>query len=219
MNFTISDVIALIDIRIGFFMNLKKMVREIWRYPFRMTMKGRLKNHNFSIISSNCLGGVLCHDCNEEFRSPTINLTVKNFGKFTKNIKYYLSLELKSAGYNKRNIPLAVLDDVEIVGVHYSDFTSLKKAWERRRERVNFDNIFIMATDLELKPCEYEIFDTLPYPKVCFTSRKDTKYDWMCYLPAFEGKESVGDTLQYVNFYGQRMFEKYFDCIKWLNNN
>lgn len=34
----------------------------------------KLKNENFTIISNNCIAGVLYKDLNKKFNSPTINL-------------------------------------------------------------------------------------------------------------------------------------------------
>lgn len=54
----------------------KERIKEIWRYPYRLYMKSRLQNHDFEIISSNCIGGILYHDVGEQFRTPTINLII-----------------------------------------------------------------------------------------------------------------------------------------------
>lgn len=198
-------------------LKLKKIIKEIWRYPLCLYMRTKLKNQTFSIISSNCIGGILSHDLGQQFRSPTINLTVDNFSLFIKDLKSYLDMPLEDAGTNNRNEPVGKLGSVVITGVHYKDFQSLKNAWERRCMRINFDNIYIIATDLELKPFEYSCFDKLPYPKVCFTSQKKPDYEWMCFCPEFAGRPHVGDTLRYTNILGVRIFEKNFNCVQWLN--
>ena len=53
-------------------------------------MRKRLKNHSFSLISSNCIGGILYHDVGEQFRTPTINLIIPQFVTFAENLRYYL---------------------------------------------------------------------------------------------------------------------------------
>lgn len=35
----------------------KKVIKEVWRFSFRVICKIRLKKHGFSLISSNCIGG------------------------------------------------------------------------------------------------------------------------------------------------------------------
>lgn len=48
--------------------------------------KQLLKNKNFSLISSNCLGGFMLHNLNIRFNTPTINLffTLKIILNFSK---------------------------------------------------------------------------------------------------------------------------------------
>ena len=54
-------------------------------------MRERLENENFSIISSNCIGGILCHDLNVRYNSPTVNMffVAADFVKFCSRIPYY----------------------------------------------------------------------------------------------------------------------------------
>ena len=93
-------------------------------------------------------------------------------------------------------------------------------AWEKRKTRINWNNIVIMATDEYVKTQEQlDEFDKLPYPKVLFTKEKNTTYDFQIYIPGAEDEESVGDVLRYTGILGIRKFEKYFDCVKWLNDS
>ena len=54
-------------------------------------MRERLENENFSIISSNCIGGILCHDLNVPYNSPTVNMffVAADFVKFCSRIPHY----------------------------------------------------------------------------------------------------------------------------------
>ena len=49
-----------------------------------------------TIISHNCIGGVLSHELGLKFLSPTVNLFMVNedFIKFCENLEYYLSLDI-----------------------------------------------------------------------------------------------------------------------------
>ena len=77
-----------------------------------------------------------------------------------------------------------------------------------------------MATDEYIRNEEQlEAFSKLPYPKVLYVSKPDVKYDFQVYIPGFEKETCVGDILRYNDITGARMFEKYFDCVKWLNEN
>lgn len=109
---------------------------------------------------------------------------------------------------------------VNIIGVHYRSHDELVEKWNTRRLRVNFNNIFLIATDNFLKTKDdYKRFDALPYPKICFTAKNKNKYPWEVFCPEFVKKTEVGDCLRYTNIWGKRIFEKNFDCVKWLNEN
>lgn len=47
-----------------------------------------LHNSNFTIISNNCVGGIMYHDLGERFNSPTVNLMfhISDFFTFLENL-------------------------------------------------------------------------------------------------------------------------------------
>lgn len=200
---------------------LRRVLKEVWRFPYRLFLKSKLQNEKFSCISVNCIGGVLCHDLFQEFRSPTINLIIPEFVKFCENLDYYLKKEpiIPNTISNKHKWPEIYLDDLVVYGVHYHSSEELKNKWKLRVKRVNFDNILIIGTDNFVKPDELERFDALKYPKVLFTAKADKEYDWQIYLPEFQGENEIGDSLRYVNVMGTRIFEKHFDCVGWINES
>lgn len=71
------------------------------------------------------------------------------------------------------NYPIGKLDDVTVYGQHYNDFNELKAKWNERKERINWNNIFIFM--IERDGCTYQDlleFDKLPYKnKVVFTKK------------------------------------------------
>ena len=64
---------------------------------YELVMWHRLKNHDFSIICSNCAGGVISHRLGQKFLSPTVNLWLhqRDFLKLAANLREYLSYELE----------------------------------------------------------------------------------------------------------------------------
>ena len=198
---------------------LKRIIKELWRKPYQMWMRLHLKNKRFSIISANCVGGILSHDLGQQFRSPTINLTVREFIPFVRRLDYYMSLTPKALKCDGGG-PVCTLGDIVLCGVHYHNHNEMISAWEKRKRRINWKNIVIMATDEYIKTKEQlDEFDKLPYPKVLFTKEKNTIYDFQVYIPGAENEENVGDVLRYTGILGIRKFEKYFDCVKWLNDS
>lgn len=67
----------------------KQKMIKMWRTPLCYYMKKKLRNDNFVILSSNCIGGCLLHDLGLEFTTPTINLTITNFVEFCEQHTFF----------------------------------------------------------------------------------------------------------------------------------
>lgn len=182
----------------------------------------RLSNKNFTIISSNCIGGVLYKELGCKFLSPTINLYIlpEDFLKFVKNLEYYLQQELKFIESTNYNFPVAQLLDIKIYFMHYKSEKEAKEKWVERSKRINYKNIFIIMTDKDgCTEKQIKDFDNLPYEnKVIFTNRKANQYSSEYYIKGFEHLNSVGDIINYSNLLGIRYYDQ-FNFINWLNSN
>lgn len=199
----------------------KELVKEIWRKPFTYSMRKKLRIKNARIISSMCVGGILYHDLGLQFLSPTINMIIPKFVDFCEELEETLLKPIEFLCYDSKNeYPIAKIDDYIIHGMHYKNFGELKEQWERRCRRFfsSTEEIVLMATDAQVKMKDIDKFHQLPFRKVCFTSKSDIPYEEFVYIPDFEGETEVGDILRYKNIWGTRMFEKYFDCVGWPNN-
>jgi len=59
------------------------------------------------------------------------------------------------------------IDDVLIHFLHYKTFEEAQEKWNKRKQRINWDNLFVMMYTSEME--EAERFDRLPYEKkICF---------------------------------------------------
>lgn len=76
----------------------KDVIKTIWRFPFQRLYRLKLRNRHFSLIACNCIGGALSNDLGQQFRSPTVNLIIPEYLKFTRNLKYYLSISIVQGG-------------------------------------------------------------------------------------------------------------------------
>lgn len=134
----------------------------------------RIRKNPPTIFSNICWGGCTYHSLGLEFTSPLINMfeSDSDYIKLLKNPKYYMEqkLDLQREGYNevsKLNYPIARCGDVELFFCHYSTFEEANECWERRKKRINWDNMLIMMctedekTAREFAQLEYE-------KKVCF---------------------------------------------------
>ncbi len=75
---------------------IKKIISRLIDYRrerFKYRKRLRNKNKTPTIISNNCIGGIIYHDLGLEFMSPTINLFFKNedFFTFLNDIEYYIN--------------------------------------------------------------------------------------------------------------------------------
>lgn len=114
-----------------------------------------LKKNNVTIISNYCLGGHLYNDLGLECLSPTKNCFCRSdhYFRFIDNLKYFLGLDMSSCetvcvDFEKEfasYAPKGIIDNQ--IEWHFNHDRSLKEAienWNRRRKKVNFDNIVIL---------------------------------------------------------------------------
>lgn len=190
----------------------------------------QLKSTDFTIISNNCWGGVTYEYYGLEKKSPTVGLWffADDYLRFISNLRYYLSLEIdvKPARESKRyerikeyrseDASIGVLDDLEIVMLHYKDPSIAKEKWERRKTRVNFDNLIIKFS--YMNDCTYEMlrqFDDMEFKgftpkKVMFVSQPFPKYNCGVYFPGFEDEDQISNDTYFFN--------KYFDLTRFIND-
>lgn len=136
----------------------------------------KLKNSHLTIFSPNCWGGVCYHRLGLEFLSPMINMFENrdDFNKLMINLDTYMSypvefVELKYADDIKREYPIGRLNDILLHFNHYYSFDQAVSCWERRKKRINKNNILIVSFTNSEKTL-YE-FENIPYKnKLIFTS-------------------------------------------------
>ena len=127
----------------------REIIQRLFRIIRIINKRLKLKNKNISIISSNCIGGVIYSEIGTRFLSPTINLYImpSDFVKFVSNLKLYLESELEFIDENS-NFPIAKLIDIKIYFMHYNSEEEAREKWNERKKRVNYDNIFIIIKRL-----------------------------------------------------------------------
>ena len=203
------------------------MIEQVLRYLRRIERyrnRKRLKNRSFSLVTNNCIGGIISHDMHLRFLSPTINLFFTNEGfiLFCQHLIHYLSIPVEEVESDK-DYPVGVLKgeygDVLLFFMHYNSFLEAKQKWAERASRVDMENIYII---MEAQKCEESIlhqFDELDYPnKVILTDGfhigirtsfpvKDGFYD----KNFFNGK-----ILTYPKF-GLRRYLDRFDYVSFFN--
>ncbi len=183
----------------------------------------KLNRTDFCIISNNCWGGFIYQKFGIKYNTPTIGLFIyeKDYVKFCANLKHYLSLPLKfikveqskyyqkvtANGTKPITFPVAKLDDIEIFFMHYESEAEAMEKWERRKVRINFDNMLFKMS--ERNDCDEQTiasFCNLPYKnKICFTEN-EYDFDRCVRVPKLEELNKLGGdetpyTLEKIDIY------------------
>lgn len=167
-----------------------------------------IHNTNCSIISSNCIGGMIYHDLGFQFLSPTINMyfNTEDFTKLISNMEKYMNIYPQTITENP--FPILSLGDIKLFCKHYKTSVEAIDAWERRKKRINYNNIFVIATDRDCKnKNDLEIIDNVKYDKIIFVSDKNLKLKNSVYVPGYQSQ--VGHLDRFVDESGYREYEKY----------
>lgn len=197
---------------------VQNMLGQLVNQNYERRVRRRLQNDNFSIICSNCIGGVIYHRLGKQFLSPTINMWFrqKDFLKFVGNLQVYLEKELEFVD-SEYDHPVARLGDVHLYFNHAKSEAEARTNWERRKTRVNYNNLYIIMYDkgditeedirhLELVPCKNKlVFSDKVYPDIDYVLTIKPK------------KRFNGDAYLDQDWLGIRTFEKKWNFVKWLN--
>ncbi|SDH92292.1 protein of unknown function [Pseudobutyrivibrio sp. 49] len=123
-----------------------------------------------SIISRNCWGGVTYNYCGLRFSSPLINMfeTHTDFMKIAQRPKEYMRQELQFYKWEwdpaqGLEYPVAMCGDILLYFNHYKTFSEAVYYWNKRKERINWNNILFMTIEEEEK--DVLEFLNLPHEK------------------------------------------------------
>jgi len=193
------------------------------------SQRRRLRNKNVSIISSNCNGGVLSSDLGLGFNSPFVNLFIKasDYINILNDLKGYMSEELRfvkeyDSIYGNVSYPTAYLRDAKIYFMHYLTEDEARSACERRRERINWDNLYILFTDRsQCSEDDLRNFDKLPFEhKIVFTHIPHPEIKSSFYIKGYENEDKVPilTSFQDEKTKIKRIYDQ-FDMVGWLNGD
>lgn len=161
----------------------------------------KLSAYDFSIISQNCIGGVFYHDMHMQFLSPTINLFFKepDFIRFVQNLEYYINTELRMVWGEE--YPIGYLEDIPVYFMHYQTCREAKEAWDKRKQRINWNKIIVVSTDMEgFDEYAWKLWTKISYPKVLFTAT-ERKNQGVVSFPQYKKNGYVEDLIPDRKFY------------------
>lgn len=189
---------------------------------YKKFKRHRLKNKDFTIISSNCNGTFMYYDMNLPYLTPTVNLAIgmDDFVEMAENLNWYMEQSITEVKGEEGSCPAGLLGGLKINFVHYDSFEEGVRKWEERKKRIRWDNLFIVGTEKD--GCTYETirrFDSLPYlNKVIFTHVEYPEFSSAYYIKGFEEKEELG----VLTFFKKRLLKRRylddFDYVDFLNH-
>ena len=189
------------------------------------SQRARVRDERFTLISNDCWGSGPYQHLGVMYRTPFIGTRVLApcYLELLRNLPRYAAAPaefIATSRYDFMNdrrhsvfgdYPIAVLDGaIELHFVHEPDETTAWAKWERRRAKMNFDNLYIkFSQDPECcTDALLEEFDRSPYPyKVCFTYRDYPQFRSTVLMPDYF---VPGAPMYFLS-------RTYFDAIAWLD--
>ncbi len=203
--------------------SIKKIVSKYNPFAIcrRKGMRKRIVNSTPSLLTPNCLGGILFHDLGLQFRSPTVNTMIlqRDFAKFVLNLDHYLAQELVFFKHPKVEVPCAKLDDITIHFTHYKTEQEAQEKWLSRMKRLDRDNLFIILAERDgLTPEEItQLGQVKARGLVVLTANAYPELPYALQIRKYKNDGEVGNILSAVHWNDGREYEKYFDFVKWFN--
>ena len=200
------------------------------RARYNKSKRFRLKNSNPTIITRNCMAGIIYHDLGLRFNSPTVNLSMDNedFIVFLENFNAFLEEDPIPSAEHKNGYPEGELKlkskSVHINFVHYKTFEEALSKWKQRIKRIDPDNMYIIwevsneyGPDIGL----YKRFCDLPFKnKILITGKKfPESAKNIVKMGIYNSKYHYGKILEYCSFpFSYKRYLNRFDYVKFLNS-
>lgn len=184
------------------------------------------QNRDFTIISNDCWAGHVYRYFGLPYNTPTIGVGffADDYLKFVTNLKQYLSMDLEMISPQESKhweqiryhgkmfqiCPYARIGDIEVRFGHYNSFNEAKEKWNKRRERINWNNLIVKMSEHNGCTIDHlKAFDALDYEKKFVFTTRDYGLKSQVIYKEYEGKDDI------IN--GTARFRKYIDLIKLVN--
>ena len=214
---------------------IHKPLRAVKKIPNIICLKRRAAfsermhhkiNKTFYLISNNCCGGMLYHDCKLRFESPTVNLSIpdEDYILFCSHLKEFVNGEIIETNNPDVNYPCGIINtkygSVNIHFVHYSSFNEAVTAWRRRASRLDYNKVIVLfVAGANATERIIDAFGEIPFKKVLLTSGADTDrytycYNMKCYKKGYSGPLTFHKKKHGVSRY---MYE--FNLVDFVNES
>lgn len=141
-----------------------------------------------------------------------------DFYSFISNLDSYLSkkfIDISVPG----SVPIGLLDNIKIHFTHYRSFAEATTMWEKRADRINYENLYIICTDRDgITPEDIRQLQNIKCKKlICFTAQK-YDYPYCFQIEEFVNQTQIGNILR-KKLSGKWAFESFFNWVEWLNSD
>lgn len=199
----------------------KAGIGKIVNIVLNLYVRSKIQNYNFSILCSNCIGGVIYNRLGFEFLTPTINLFIlqKDFVKLVKNPKWYIKQELEFFE-QKWGFPNAMLGDICIYFNHSSDEEHARNDWNRRKRRIVWENLYIILYENDgISREDILSLSSVKCKRLIVLTDKKQNLDipYVKYIKPCEKDRANKQVFLDKDFWGIRTFEKRWDYVSWIN--
>ena len=192
-----------------------------WMRDIRLKEKRKqLINTNFSIISNNCIGGMVTHDFLQPQLSPTVNLFIlpDDYLRLLKDLNNNLQSDVVKVE-SGRSFPAGMVNGCKINFMHYKTFEEGKQAWIKRAQRIDYNNLLVVL--VERDGCTYDNlkeFDSLPFVnKIAIVHKPYPEIQCAVVVPGYENTKDVGRITDWCSLFGEREYDR-IDWPSVLNN-
>jgi len=193
----------------------------------------KIREEKISILSNNCLAGIIYKELGLKVLSPTINMSCigRDYITFLEHYKYYCSKEMRA--YTEEDyercrkgfhdfIPKGMIDNkITWIFNHYLDAETGIEAWKKGLERLNYQNIVALAA-LQSDEEAYD-FEALPIKRKLGFYYKELHLEHVIHVKEFNDLQEryhfEGNWLAYVVQYGSSLNQciPHVDWIKFLS--
>ncbi|WP_207942081.1 hypothetical protein DOK78_002990 [Enterococcus sp. DIV2402] len=207
---------------------LKSLLRNTGNKYFSNFRRRKLIRKDFTIISNNCWAGNVYRYFGLPYNTPTVGLYMypQDYLKFINNLKLYIEtpisfiditeskykIELIKKGQN--TIPIGKILDIEIMFLHYDNEEEALEKWNRRVQRINYDNIILKFSQMNGSTTQDLMsFDQTKgnFKKILFVKDEALaqKYESAIYFKGYENKKEITNDTTH--------FRRGLDLIRFLN--
>ena len=137
-----------------------------------------------------------------------------DFIKFACNLKQYLSMKLDFIETNE-TFPVAMLDDIVLYFNHHADPEEAAYDWDRRKSRINYDNLYFILCYREGYPLDrVREIENAKCKGYALITHKPLGLPYEVFI---KGNGSSQQNFLEKDKYGIMTIEKEWDFVSWLN--